>query len=84
MLDPKLIRQELESTALRLKVKGFELDVMRIRALESERKALQSETEELQATRNSQSKLIGQAKSKGEDIQSLLDDVACLIIKGFL
>ena len=78
MLDPKLIRQELESTAVRLKVKGFELDVMRIKSLESERKVLQSETEELQAARNSQSKLIGQAKSKGENIQPLLNDVADL------
>ena len=62
MLDPKLIRHELEATAARLLTKGFELDVMQVQSLESQRKGLQVETEELQGTRNSQSKAIGQAK----------------------
>ena len=78
MLDPILIRHELAATAARLLTKGFELDVVQIQSLESQRKDLQVETEELQATRNSQSKAIGQAKSKGEDIQPLLDAVANL------
>ena len=51
---------------------------MQVQSLESQRKGLQVETEELQGTRNSQSKAIGQAKSKGEDIQPLLDAVANL------
>ena len=78
MLDPKLIRHELEATATRLLTKCFELDVQLVQSLEDQRKRLQVETEELQATRNMQSKAIGQAKSKGEDIQPLLDAVANL------
>ena len=48
MLDPKIIRHELKGTAARLLAKGFELDVMQIQSLESQRKGLQVETEELQ------------------------------------
>ncbi len=78
MLDPKLIRQELDWVATRLRVKGFDLDVSEIESLESRRKELQVATEELQATRNTQSKAIGKAKAQGEDIQPLLDKVADL------
>ena len=78
MLDPKLIRHELAATAAQLLTKGFELDVRLVQSLEDQRKGLQVDTEELQATRNMQSKAIGQAKSKGEDIQPLLDAVANL------
>ncbi len=78
MLDPKLIRQDLEHTAERLLHKGFTLDVTSIRSLEERRKALQVQTEELQAERNTRSKAIGKAKAQGEDIQPLLDAVSDL------
>ena len=44
-------------------------------ALEAKRKSVQVKTQELQNERNSRSKAIGQAKAKGEDVQSLLDQV---------
>lgn len=78
MLDPRLIRQELEATAEKLRIKGYELDVTAVSSLEDQRKSLQVETEELQSRRNSQSKMIGKAKSEGQDIQPLLDEVASL------
>ena len=78
MLDPRLIRQELETTAERLLIKGCELDVSSIESLESRRKSLQVQTEELQAERNTKSKAIGKAKAQGEDIQPLLDEVSSL------
>jgi len=78
MLDAKYFRDELETTAQRLKTRGFELDVDSIRALEAKRKTLQVRTETLQSERNSRSKAIGQAKAKGEDIQPLLDAVGDL------
>ena len=78
MLDPRLIRREIEETAQQLLIKGFELDVISIQSLESGRKALQVQTEELQAQRNTQSKAIGKAKADGEDIQPLLDAVSRL------
>ena len=78
MLDPRTIRQELTATAEQLRIKGFELDVPAIESLESRRKALQVQTEELQAERNTRSKAIGKAKAAGEDIQPLLEAVASL------
>jgi len=78
MLDPKLLRSDLESVAAKLKRRGFELDVAAFSALEEKRKSLQVETQNLQNERNTRSKGIGKAKAQGEDIQPLLDEVAAL------
>ncbi len=78
MLDPRLIRTDLEGVAKRLKTKRFDLDVAEVSRLEEERKALQVKTEALQAERNTKSKSIGQAKAKGEDIEPLLKEVSTL------
>lgn len=78
MLDPKLIRTQLDEIAKRLKVKGYVAPVEKIQTLEADRKKLQVETEGLQAERNSQSKKIGIAKSKGEDATPILESVATL------
>ena len=76
MLDQRLFRQELEQTARALRIKGFELDVASVDLLESSRKNLQIQTEELQAKRNAQSKAIGKAKAEGLDIEHLLSEVS--------
>ncbi|VAW81012.1 Seryl-tRNA synthetase [hydrothermal vent metagenome] len=78
MLDPKLFRNELDSVAEQLKRRGYELDKSKIETLETRRKAIQVNTESLQAERNSRSKSIGKAKAAGEDIKPLLDEVAGL------
>ncbi|HID83254.1 MAG TPA: serine--tRNA ligase [Thiotrichales bacterium] len=78
MLDPKLIRNELDAVAKKLARRNFQLDVETLEKLENQRKALQVKTQELQNERNSRSKAIGQAKAKGEDIQPLLDEVTQL------
>jgi len=78
MLDQKLIRNELDFVAQRQKIRNVEIDQARLGELETQRKAAQQRSEDLQATRNSRSKAIGQAKGKGEDIQPLLDEVAQL------
>lgn len=78
MLDPRLLRTELETTAAALKRRGFDLDTGRLAELEAERKELQTHTQNLQQERNKSSKAIGQAKAKGEDAQPLLDAVADL------
>jgi len=54
------------------------LDVEKLAALETERKTVQVRTQELQATRNSRSKGIGQAKARGEDASALMAEVAGL------
>ena len=75
MLDPKLLRSELNSIAQSLKVKGFELNCDDFLSLESQRKELQLKAEAVQQERNayakSMGKLIGQAKANGEDIEPL-------------
>jgi len=76
MLDPRLIRNELETVATQLARRGMTLNVEQLSALEARRKTLQVEAQELQNQRNSRSKQIGRAKAAGEDIQPLLDEVA--------
>jgi len=78
MLDPRLLRTDIDTVAQQLARRGFELDTAAITALEAERKEIQVKTQELQSERNQRSKAIGQAKAKGEDIQPLLDAVADL------
>ena len=75
MLDPKLIRNQLEEIAKKLTVRGFTLDTNTLSELEDKRKALQVETQELQGLRNTRSKSIGKAKAAGEDIAPLLKEV---------
>ena len=78
MLDPKLLRSELEATAAQLARRGHTLDVEHITVLETQRKTLQVQTQELQNERNTRSKAIGRAKASGQDIQPLLDEIAGL------
>ena len=78
MLDPQLLRNNLEDTAALLKRRGYELDTKQFAALEEKRKTLQVNAQSLQAERNSKSKNIGKAKASGEDIQPLLDEVSSL------
>ncbi len=76
MLDPKLIRGQLDETAQRLAVRGYKLDTARIAALEAERKEVQVRTQALQNDRNTRSKAIGKAKAAGEDTTPLMAEVA--------
>ncbi|EEG83879.1 serine--tRNA ligase domain protein [Proteus penneri ATCC 35198] len=78
MLDPNLLRNELDAVAEKLARRGFTLDVEKIRQQEERRKVLQVETESLQAERNSRSKSIGAAKARGEDIEPLRQEVNLL------
>ncbi|AHK20648.1 serine--tRNA ligase [Yersinia similis] len=78
MLDPNMLRNELDAVAEKLARRGFKLDVEVLRQQEERRKVLQVETESLQAERNSRSKLIGAAKARGEDIEPLRLEVNAL------
>jgi len=78
MLDPKLLRSDLDQTAVTLARRGFNLDIEKFNELEEKRKVIQVKTQELQNERNTRSKEIGKAKAQGEDIQPLLDQVASL------
>ncbi len=76
MLDPRLLRTELAHVAEQLARRGLTLDTARIEALETRRKALQTEVQALQSRRNTASKQIGKAKAAGEDIAPLKAEVA--------
>ncbi|MYM88606.1 serine--tRNA ligase [Rugamonas sp. FT82W] len=78
MIDIQLLRKDIANVAARLATRKFQLDVEGFNALEAERKAIQTRTEELQGKRNSQSKLIGMMKGKGEDTTALMAEVAGL------
>jgi len=75
MLDPKRLRAQPEQIAAQLARRGFAFDLERFNELEARRKKLQTETEQLQAERNTGSKRIGQAKAKGEDASPILEDM---------
>ena len=69
MLDIQLLRKDLDSVVARLLTRknpqAF-LNVEAFKALESERKSIQTRTEELQSKRNQLSKQIGMLMGKGE------------------
>jgi len=72
MIDPQLLRKDIASVEARLLARKFKLDVEKFNALETERKSLQTRTEELQAKRNQLAKAIGMKKAKGEDASAEL------------
>ncbi len=75
MLDPHLFRSNLEQVKQQLDRRSYAFDSHAYEALESRRKDVQINTQELQNEKNKSAKSIGQAKAKGEDIQPLLDQV---------
>ncbi len=81
MLDISLLRKDLDSVIARLTARKNPqpfLDVAAFARLETERKTLQTRTEELQAQRNALSKQIGQRKAKGEPVDAVMAQVAAL------
>ena len=75
MLDPRLFRTELDEVKKQLDRRSYAFDASAYEALESRRKEVQINTQDLQNEKNKSAKSIGQAKAKGEDIQPLLDQV---------
>ena len=59
MLDPALLRKDLDAVVRRLASRGFAFALESFNALEARRKAVQTETETLQAQRNALAKQIG-------------------------
>ena len=78
MLDIQLLRNNIDEVSERLAGRGYVLDVATFQTLESERKILQTRTQDLQANRNSISKQIGMLKGKGEDASAVMAQVATL------
>ena len=78
MLEIQQLRNDLENVSKALAKRSFTFPVDAFNALEAERKTIQTQTQELQAKRNSASKQIGHAKGRGEDASAILAEVANL------
>ncbi len=78
MLEIQQLRNDLENVSKTLAKRDFAFPVDAFNSLEAERKTIQTITQELQAKRNTVSKQIGHAKSKGEDVSSILAEIANL------
>ncbi len=78
MHDPQLLRTHIDELAEALRLRGFELDKSEFGRLEAERKRFQVVTQSLQEERNRQSKVIGLAKQRGENVEALRQEVAAL------
>ena len=76
MLDPQLFRTDPDAVAVALAARGYVFDVDAFRRLENERKAIQVRTQELQSRRNTASKQIGMAKSRGDDTTAMMAEVS--------
>lgn len=76
MLDPQLLRNSPELVKKAMQRRDVQLDIAKLDAIESRRKEAQIKTQALQSDRNTRSKAIGIAKSKGEDVQAILDSVS--------
>ena len=78
MLDPHLLRTDINSIKKVLTKRGFKLDTASIEKLEAQRKTIQITTEDLQQQRNSLSREIGEAKKNGKDPGPLLAKVGSI------
>ena len=76
MLDPKLLRTNLDEVARQLGRRGYRLDTQALAALEEKRKKVQVIAQQFQSERNAKSRAIGVAKSKGEGTARLMQEVA--------
>ena len=72
MIDPKLLRTDLQAIARNLARRGYTLDVSALKALEDKRKPWAVEVDRLRAERNANAKAVGMAKARGEDMTTLL------------
>ena len=72
MLDPQLLRNNIEEAATALRRRGYLLDVEYFKRLEKNRKQLQVKQQELQHLRNDNSKTIGKLKATKQDATELI------------
>ncbi|MBM3483719.1 MAG: serine--tRNA ligase, partial [Alphaproteobacteria bacterium] len=78
MHDLKWIRDNPDQFDAALKRRGAPPAAADIIARDAERRRLQTEFQAVQSRRNEASKLIGQAKAKGQDASALMAEVAQL------
>lgn len=78
MLDPKVLRTELDEVARQLGRRTLTIDQDWFVTRESRRKQLQTDVETLQNRRNANSKRIAQGKSSGQDVSAIMDEMGTI------
>jgi len=72
MLDPRLLRADLDGVRANLARRGLVLDTVVFQSLEDRRKTVQVRVEELRSERNARSREVGKLKASGQDPGPLL------------
>lgn len=78
MIEPKVLRNEMDTVKAMIQHRAMQFDFFLWETLETKRKSLQVHTQDLQNKRNALSKSIGQRKAKGEDVSTVMQEVASL------
>lgn len=75
MLDIKLIRENPEKINELLKRRNPELSIDEVLTIDAERRAIQTQADELRAKRKTESQKIGELKKQGENTDAIQEDV---------
>lgn len=78
MIDIALLKNDIQHVVTMLNKRNIQFDTASFTQLEEQRKTVQSHVEQLQATRNKGAKDIGQAKSKGESTDALMQQMVAI------
>jgi seryl-tRNA synthetase len=78
MHDLRWIREAPDAFDAGLKRRGLEPQSAEVISLDSERRRIQTELQQLQSRRNEVSKAVGQAKAKGEDAEAQIAEVSAI------
>ena len=75
MLDPTLLRTNINKIAKKLNTRGYSLDINKFQELEKQRYTLQINTNNLKARHNAKSKEVAKLKVIGKDIYKILKEM---------
>jgi len=78
MLDLRWIRSNPDEVRKFLADRNNDMDIGPLLAMDEEKRALLTETEDLKARRNEGSKKVGAAKARGEDAASIMEEMRSL------
>jgi len=71
MIDPKILKENIQSCKDNLAKRGYSLDDKKFLSLENQRKDLQTKVEDLQSQKNKLSKNFGELKKSGQSTDEL-------------
>ena len=78
MLNPKMLRTELDEVARQLERRSLTIDKDWFATREQKRKQLQTDAERLRNQRNTNSKRIAQGKSSGQDVSAIMNEMGAV------